>query len=43
MQQVKKQRHYFANEVMSGQSCGSYSSHVGMRGLDYKESGVPKN
>ena len=42
-QHIKKQRHYFANKVMSGQSYGSSSSHVWMWGLDYKESWVPKN
>ena len=34
----KKQRHYFADKVSSGQSYGFSSSHVWMWELDYKES-----
>ena len=29
-QHIKKQRHYFANKVLSSQSCGFSSSHVWM-------------
>ena len=39
----KKQRHYFADKVSSGQSYGFSSSHVWMWELDYKESWVPRN
>ena len=35
---MKKQRHYFANQVPSSQSYGFSSSHVWMWELDYKES-----
>ena len=42
-QQIKKQRHYFANKGMSSQGYGFSSSHVWMWELDYKESWVPKN
>ena len=42
-QHIKKQRHYFANEGPSSQSCGFSNSHVWMWVLDYKESLVPKN
>ena len=34
---TKKQRHFFANKVLSCQSCGFSSSHVWMWKLDYKE------
>ena len=37
-QHIKKQRHYFANKGLSGQSYGFSSSHVWMWQLDYKES-----
>ena len=37
-QHIQKQRHYFANKGPSSQSYGFFSSHVWMRGLDYKES-----
>ena len=40
---IWKQRHYFANKGPSGQSFGFSSSHIWMWQLDYKESGVPKN
>ena len=40
---VKKQRHYFANKGLSGQSYGFSSSHVWMWELVYKESWGPKN
>ena len=40
---IKKQRHYFANKVLSSQNYGFSSSHVWMWELDYKESWVPKN
>ena len=42
-QHIKKQRHYFANKVLSSQGYGFPSSHVWMSELDYKESWVPKN
>ena len=42
-QHIKKQRHYFANKVLSSQSSGFSSSHVWMWELNYKESWVPKN
>ena len=37
-QSIKKQRHYFANKVLSRQSYGFSSSHVQMLELDHKES-----
>ena len=40
---IKKQRHYFANEVLSSQSFGFSSSHVWMWELHHKESWAPKN
>ena len=40
---LKKQRHYFVNKGLSGQSYGFPSNHVWMWELDYKESWVPKN
>ena len=42
-QHIKKQRHYFANNGPSSQSCGFSSSHVWMWELDYKESWALKN
>ena len=42
-QQIKKQRHYFANKGLSHQGYGFSSSHVWMWELDYKESWAPKN
>ena len=36
-QHIKKQRYYFANKVLSSQSCGFSSSHVWMWEMDYKE------
>ena len=42
-QHIKKQRHYFAHEVLSRQSHGFSSGHLWMWELDYKESWVPKN
>ena len=42
-QQIKKQRHYFANKGPSSQSYGFSSSHVWMWQLDYKESWELKN
>ena len=33
---IKKQKHYFANKVLSSQSSGLSSSHVWMLELDYK-------
>ena len=40
---LKKQRYYFANKGLSGQSYGFSSSHVWMWELDHKESWAPKN
>ena len=40
---IKKQRHYFANKVLSSQGYGFSRSHVWMWKMDYKESWVPKN
>ena len=40
---IKKQRHYFANIGPSSQSYSFYSSHVWMWELNYKESWAPKN
>ena len=37
-QHIKNQRHYFAYESLSSQSCGFSSSYVWMWELDYKES-----
>ena len=42
-QNIKKQRHYFANKGLSSQSYGFSSSHVWMWELDYKETWAPKN
>ena len=42
-QHIKKQRHYFANKVVSSQSYGFSSSHVWIWELDHKESWVMKN
>ena len=42
-QHIKKQRHYFANKVLSSQSYGFSSNHVWMWELDYKENWAPKN
>ena len=42
-QHMKKQRHYFADNVLSSQSYGFSSSHVWMWELDHKESWVLKN
>ena len=42
-QNIKKQRHYFANKGPSSQSYGFSSSHVWMWELDNKESRAPKN
>ena len=38
LEHIQKQRHYFPNKGPSSQSYGFFSSHVWMRGLDYKES-----
>ena len=40
---IKKQRQYFANKGLSSQSYGFSSSHVRMWELDYKENWVLKN
>ena len=37
-QHIEKQRHYFANEGLSNESCGFSSSHVWIWDLDYTES-----
>ena len=42
-QNIKKQRHYFANKGPSSQSYGFSSSHLWMWEFDYKESWAPKN
>ena len=42
-QHLKKQRHYFADEVLSSQSNGFSSSHVWMWELDNKKGWEPKN
>ena len=42
-QQIKKQRHYFANKGPSSQGYGFPSGHVWMWELDYKESWAPEN
>ena len=42
-QDVKKQRHHFANKGPSSQGYGFSSSHVWMWELEYKESWAPKN
>ena len=42
-QNIKKQRHYFANKGLSSQSYGFSSSHVWSWELDYKESLELKN
>ena len=42
-QDIKKQRHYFANKGPSSQSYGFSRSHVRMWELDHNESWAPKN
>ena len=42
-QHIKKQRHYFTNKGLSGQSYGFSSSQVCMGELDHKESWAVKN
>ena len=42
-QRVKKQRRHFVNKGPYSQSYGFFSSHVGMRELDYKEGWALKN
>ena len=42
-QNIKKQRHYFADKSPSSQSYVFSSSHVWMWELDYKEGRAPKN
>ena len=37
-QNIKKQKHYFADKGLSSQSCGFSSGHVWMWALHYKES-----
>ena len=40
---IKKQRHYFADKGLSSQTYGFSCSHVWMWELDHKESSVLKN
>ena len=42
-QNIKKQRHYFADKCWSSQSYGFSSSHVRMWESDHKDSWAPKN
>ena len=42
-QHIKKQRHYFANKVLSNQTYGFSSSHVWIWELDYKLNWAWKN
>ena len=42
-QHIQKQRHYFANKVLSSQGYGFSSGHVWMWELNYKESWAPKD
>ena len=42
-QHIIKQRHYFADKVLSSQSYGFPSSHAQMWELDHKEGWAPKN
>ena len=42
-QHIKKQRHYFANKVLSSQGYGFSSDYIWMWELDCEESWVPKN
>ena len=42
-QHIKKQRPYFANKGLSGQSYGFSSSYIWMWELDHKERWTPKN
>ena len=42
-QHIKKQRHHFANKILSSQSQDFSSSHVWMGGVDHKEAWAPKN
>ena len=42
-QNIKKQKHHFANKGPSSQTNGFSRGHVWMWDLDYKESWVPKN
>ena len=42
-QDIKNQRHYFANKGPSSQSYGFYSNHVWIWEFNHKESWVPKN
>ena len=41
-QQIKKQRHYFANKGLFIQGYGFSSSHLWMWELDFKENWAPK-
>ena len=42
-QHIEKQRHYFADKVLSSQSCGFPISRVQVWELDFKEGWVPNN
>ena len=42
-QHIEKQRHFFANKVLSSKRYGFSSSHVWIWELDHKESWMPKN
>ena len=42
-QNIKKQRHYFANKGTPGQGYGFSSGHIWMRELDCEEICAPKN
>ena len=42
LEHIEKQRHYFANKVLSSQSYAFSSSHVRMWELDHKESWAPR-
>ena len=42
-QQIKKQRHYFANKGLSSQGYGFSCGHIWMRELDCEEGWAPKN
>ena len=42
-QHIKKQKHYFTNQVPYSQTYGFSTSHVWMWKLDYKESWALKN
>ena len=43
LENILKQRHYFADKCPYSQSCGFSSSHIWMWELDHKENWIPKN